>query len=114
MKIYISIIATVLALSQACKTKQQAGITPAGAAQTTEAPKTMGKVSHQYRESGCATVIIVQNGEEPLTLIPKEPLPAVLDVDGMKITFDYRLLRMPNPKGCATGIPAEITNVSKK
>lgn len=114
MKIYILIIASVLAFSQGCKTKQKAATTPAITGQSIEAPKTTGKVSHQYRESGCATVIIVQKGEKSLTLIPKDALPAAIDVDGLQITFDYRLLRMPNPKGCTAGIPAELTNVSKK
>ena len=73
-----------------------------------------GKVSHKYRSTGCATVVMVMKDGEELTLIPKDKLPAELDVDGLEIRFNYRTLRMPNPEGCNTGMPAEITDVSKK
>lgn len=74
---------------------------------------TRGKVSHQFRKSGCATVIIVKgnNGEEELVLIPKDALKKEIDMDGMIIYFNYHPLKMPNPPGCVKGMPAEITDV---
>jgi len=72
-----------------------------------------GVVSHEYRASGCKTVIIV-DGDERVTIIPVEGLPASMDVDGTKITFDYTTLRMPQPEGCNTGLPASLSNVSLK
>ena len=78
--------------------------------------KTFGTVSFQYKSAGCTAVIIVPTeiATQPLILIPKDALPAEFDKDGVEIYFDYRPLKMPNPKGCATGIPAELTNISKK
>jgi hypothetical protein len=114
MRIVIFILAITLAFSQGCKTKQRSETVNKTTQPVSVTPKTEGKVSHQYRSAGCATVILVKNGGETLTLIPKDDLSAGFDVDGMGITFDYRLLRMPNPKGCTVGIPAEITNISKK
>ena len=77
---------------------------------------TIGKVSHQYRKSGCATVILVklENEDILLTLIPRDTLLPMFDVDGQEIMFNYRKLKMPNPRGCAVGIPAEVKDISKK
>lgn len=72
---------------------------------------TKGYVSHQYRETGCATVVIIP-GDEEATLIPVKGLPADFDVDGKQLLFDYTLLRMPQPEGCSKGIPAELFNIS--
>ncbi len=80
---------------------------------TDRTDRTAGKVSHQYRSSGCPTVIIV-SGENPMVLIPKDNLGSQFDVDGLEVLFHYHPLRMPQPQGCATGIPAEITDVAKK
>jgi hypothetical protein len=77
-------------------------------------PKTLGKVSHQFRGEGCFTVIIIKQPGNDIILIPKNPLPKKFDKNGLEIKFEYRLLRMPNPKGCEKGRPAEITNISKK
>jgi hypothetical protein len=74
----------------------------------------MGKVSHKYRAGGCSTVIVfIKDGTE-MTLIPKDKLAAEFDVDGQAIMFNYRPLKMPNPAGCTVGMPAEITDLSKK
>jgi hypothetical protein len=78
-----------------------------------DSSKTTGKVSHAYKKSGCSTVIVVDS-QPCLILIPKAKLPKALDKDGMLISFNYRKLKMPNPKGCVKGIPAEISNASKK
>lgn len=113
-------IAIIMSVMIACKTKEKAASTASAAPQTvtadSSAPKTTGKVSHQYKDTGCATVVIVKlAGEEnPMTLIPKDKLPDNMDVDGKEIMFDYRPLKMPNPKGCTIGIPAELTNLKAK
>jgi hypothetical protein len=73
----------------------------------------VGRVSHKYREGGCATVIIIPGEGSEITLIPKDKLRADIDMDGQLIKFDYRALKMPQPAGCTVGIPAEITNINK-
>jgi hypothetical protein len=81
---------------------------------TTASNKTSGKVSHQYRNTGCNTVIVVANSEGDITLIPKDKLEAKFDKDGLNIYFNYQTLRMPQPQGCNVGMPAEITDISLK
>lgn len=87
----------------------------------TEAPvnienKTLGKVSHKYKATGCNTVIEVKLEAEGeiQTLIPKDKLAAAFDVDGTEIYFNFLLLRMPQPAGCSVGQPADITDIVKK
>jgi hypothetical protein len=75
---------------------------------------TIGKVSHKFRATGCATVIVIDQDGNELVLIPKDKLAKDLDVDGLQISFNYRTLKMPQPAGCSKGIPAEITEISKK
>lgn len=76
---------------------------------------TLGKVSFKYKEGGCTSVIIMkgEDGAESV-LIPKDKLDSKFDKDGLEIYFDYAALRMPNPAGCVTGRPAEISNLSIK
>jgi hypothetical protein len=71
-----------------------------------------GKVSHKYHSTGCPSVIIFtgEDGHE-MTLIPKDALNKDIDMDGQTISFDYHVLKMPQPAGCTTGVPAEITNI---
>jgi hypothetical protein len=78
--------------------------------------KTLGMVSHKYKATGCNTVIEVKlpTDGEIQTLIPKDKLPADVDVEGTLIYFNYLLLRMPQPAGCSTGQPASITDIEKK
>lgn len=78
--------------------------------------KTLGRVSHQYRNSGCATVIevILADSNEIQTLIPKDKLAQDIDVDNMMIYFTFHTLRMPQPEGCSVGQPAEINDIVKK
>lgn len=78
------------------------------------AGNTTGKVSHKYRPDGCATVIIFMQDGTETTLIPSQKLAAEYDVDGQEIMFNYRTLKMHNPEGCNVGMPAEITDLSKK
>jgi len=77
--------------------------------------KTEGIVTHQYKSSGCETIIMCKptNGNDTLFLIPMTPLEK-FDVDGLKIFFNYRILRVHYPKGCKQGIPAQISNIEKK
>jgi uncharacterized protein YceK len=82
--------------------------------QPVKTDKTQGTVSHQFKETGCPSVIIVHNTDGELILIPKDNLPVEFDVDGQVIYFTYRLLKMPNPQGCNKGMPAELVDITKK
>ena len=75
----------------------------------------VGKVSHQYKSTGCETVVIIAAHDDvaEMTLIPKDKLSKDVDMDGQLIRFDYHALKMPQPAGCTTGVPAEITNITK-
>jgi len=74
---------------------------------------TIGKVSFKYKDGGCSPIILITNEDGSETaLIPKDKLAPEFDKDGLMINFDYNALRMPQPAGCLTGIPAEITNIS--
>ena len=112
----------ICVVSCSCKTKEKSvktSSTTTTVSTTTTAPTvakgtTLGKVSHQYRATGCATVIIVTKPGVITTLIPKDTLSSAFDVDGLEIYFNYRPLKMPNPAGCTVGIPALISDISKK
>ena len=80
---------------------------------STDTVKTVGKVSHKFKKAGCATVIILQS-DPKVILIPRENLPKSFDKNGLKISFHYRRLRIPNPLGCVKGVPADITNVARQ
>lgn len=123
MKKYIVLIVVGVMAISACKSKKAATATAATTTTTSTATAvpastalglTVGKVSHKYRATGCATVIVFSKDGNEMTLIPKDKLPAALDVDGLEINFNYHLLKMPNPEGCTAGVPAEITDISKK
>lgn len=118
MKTYIVVLTICLAIVISCKSKKEASASNPVTATEQPAAKgnTSGKVSHQYKATGCATVVLVklEGQENPLTLIPKDILPAAFDVDGLEILFNYRTLKMPQPAGCNVGIPAELTEISKK
>jgi hypothetical protein len=132
MRSIIILLAVFVSVTTGCKTKKKAAVsstqasTPgnpdtAVAVQTNTTASSgvqgvhAGKVSHKYRASGCETVIVIQpvEGTEEITLIPKDKLNKDIDVDGQTITFDYQPLKIPQPAGCATGLPAEITNITK-
>ena len=118
MRNHILIIAIIFSIAIGCKSKKSTNAVPANTAteQTPKPAKTLGKVSHQFRATGCATVIVVTRTgqEEPLILIPKDSLPSELDVDGKEIYFNYRTLKIHQPQGCSKGIPAEVTGVERK
>lgn len=102
MKSYLIIFTIVATIITSCKTKETTTSSVMG--------KTSGKVSHEYKAGGCSAVIVTNDG---VTLIPKDDLQKEFDVDGLNVTFDYITLKMPQPAGCTTGIPAEITNLGK-
>jgi thioredoxin-related protein len=110
----ITVLILVVALSAgACRMGQKATKNTSASTDKKEQMdnKSIGKVSHQYKATGCATVVIINKDGETITLIPKDMLDAKLDVDGLEITFNYRPLKMPNPAGCTAGFPAELTNI---
>lgn len=73
--------------------------------------KTKGKVTHQYKTTGCATIIICEaKNSDTLFLIPATPI-TDFDKDGLEILFNYRIVKIHNPKGCSKGIPAQITDI---
>jgi hypothetical protein len=76
--------------------------------------KYIGSVSHQYKDKGCKTVVIIkrENQDNPLILIPMNDFPLGFDKDKMKISFDYLPLKVKNPEGCNLGIPIEIRNIA--
>jgi hypothetical protein len=107
---------TIILLStaiMACKAHKDAGVTSSGT-QTKVVGSTTGTVSHKFKATGCETVILVKQNDAEMTLIPKDKLDASFDQDGLVILFNYRTLKMPNPAGCNEGMPAEITDISKK
>ena len=133
-KIMKSIIMLVAVLSMSvvsCKTKKAASAsatTSTTSTSTTTASTTantsatgdnqganVGKISHQYKSTGCETVIVIAAHDDvaEMTLIPKDKLSKDVDMDGQLIRFDYHALKMPQPAGCTVGVPAEITNITK-
>jgi hypothetical protein len=117
MRTFVYFTAIIVAFSISCKTKKAGTDVNNSSNQTIQSSKTAGTVSHQYSEGGCAVVIIVktEEGQDPLTLIPAgTSIPSEFDKDGLVIYFNYRLLKMPNPAGCVVGLPAEVTDISKK
>ena len=77
--------------------------------------KTLGKVSHKYKASGCSSVIEVKlEGDEIQTLIPKDKLAKEFDIEGTVLYFNFLVLRMPQPTGCSVGQPAEINDIVMK
>lgn len=97
-----------------CHSRQKDIVSSPKDEQPVVASKTSGMVSHQFRVTGCATVIVVAGTTPPLILIPKNKLPDNMDVDGLEISFNYRKLKMPQPVGCSKGIPAELNDIKKK
>jgi len=116
MKRFIFILVVVCIFMGGCCAKRKVVKTDTTAAVITHGA-TLGKVSHQYRATGCATVIVCDGSYDlnvHATLIPRDTLAKDFDVDGLEIYFDYRPLKMKNPAGCTVGIPALISNISKK
>lgn len=119
MRFFLVITTLIFVFSYSCKTKHKSEVSGKDKERIeTDAndTRTIGKVSHQYRSGGCATVITIKEADKEniITLIPSMPLAKEFDVDGLTIKFNYQPLKMRNPDGCSVGIPAEITNISKK
>jgi len=114
MKLTFFILVICILSFAACKLKQKSVPSNPSIEQSSARPKTSGKVSHQYRATGCATVIIVGDAENSLILIPKDKLPIDMDIDGLSILFNYRTLKIKQPAGCSDGIPAELRDITKK
>jgi hypothetical protein len=125
MKRIILVLAFFTMLSAACKVKatKESSIKNKTATQESSLKaqemlnnenKTLGKVSHKYKATGCSVVIEINSDGEIQTLIPKDKLAAEFDVDGVEIYFNFHVLRMPQPAGCTVGQPAEITDINLK
>lgn len=110
-KLLLVFLSLSLSLAYSCKSKKSMSN---DSKSTTKGANT-GVVSFKYKADGCTSVILIkaEDGSESV-LIPKDKLDDKFDKDGLEIYFDYAVLRMPNPKGCNTGRPAEITNISIK
>ena len=93
-----------------CKTKQVNDTPPTSNAEN--GIKATGKVSHQYKSAGCETVIVCKKAQDTLLLIPMNPLEK-FDKDGTEISFNYRILKVHNPKGCK-GIPVQVSNIKEE
>jgi hypothetical protein len=104
----------LLIFTFSCKTKQVGLQNTQTTDVKTSDPKTLGKVSHEFKATGCGTIVIIKDKENQTILIPKDALPEEFDKDGLQIYFEYRLLKMKNPSGCGKGIPADLSNISKK
>jgi hypothetical protein len=111
MRNSIVFLAIIIVFSMGCKTQKSCCSKDDG---SQAVASTKGTVSHQFRAGGCATVIMVDKEEgatDQVILIPKDPLPSKFDKDGLKVKFNYHPLKMPNPEGCTSGFPAEITDL---
>ncbi len=112
MKLITVFIFFVFLSLSACKSARESQVV--GQAGPAPLSLSSGRVSHQYRATGCLTVILVDKPGEAHVLIPREQLASKYDKDGLELNFNYHLLKMPNPKGCEVGIPAELSNISIK
>lgn len=97
----------------ACKSKKDTASKTNETEQATNTVKGEGKVTHQFKSTGCGPVIICKKENDTLYLIPVNPLDK-FDVDGLEIVFNYRIVRVHNPKGCHKGIPAQVSNIKAK
>jgi hypothetical protein len=98
----------------ACKSKQTTTVTLTPDNPAANPIQKQGIVTHQYKLQGCETVIIcAAANSDTMFLIPATPLQN-FDVDGLKISFTYHIVRIHNPQGCHKGIPAQISNIKKQ
>jgi hypothetical protein len=76
-------------------------------------PSAEGVVSHKYKE--CGTVILVYNkhANDTIVLIPMGSSLGEFDVEGKKISFNYRNLMIKNPEGCMHGGPVILSNIKE-
>ncbi len=107
MKTYFIFI-TLIVLS--CKPKEHTVATSTNEAPVVES-KTLGKVSHQFHDKGCSTVIIVLKESKEIILEPVSKLEKDIDIDGLAIKFNYHPSRKLQTKGCVNGMPAMISEI---
>lgn len=72
----------------------------------------LGYVSHQFRITGCNTVIVIPTNDDTSYIIPYPSLAEEFNIDGQYYYFNYRPLKVANPDGCFQGIPAEVYDLS--
>ena len=74
-----------------------------------------GKISHKYVSNGCSPIIISYKNpmHDTLTLIPLNSLKE-MDKDGKEVLFNFKTLKVHQPKGCGDGIPVYITAIRAK
>lgn len=74
-----------------------------------------GKISHKYISNGCSPIIISYKNpmHDTLTLIPMNSLNEI-DKDGKEVLFNFKTLKVHQPKGCGNGIPVYITTIRAK
>lgn len=97
------------------KTKDPIAIETASA--TDDPSFTYGKVTRLINANPCTSIIVLNkdvSSTNELILLPKDPLPEELNKEGAEIKFHYRPLKIKNPEGCLKGIPAAITEVSRR
>jgi len=112
--IYYLLLAPCFLVLASCKAKQANATQPTDTNQPTNTLKTSGIVSHQYRPSGCQTIMLCKREVEKdtLFLIPMTSL-GEFDKAGLEISFSYRILRVHNPKGCK-GTPVQVSDIKAK
>ncbi len=121
----IIILSAIFLISSCCHTRKTTKVAEAAVVEeavvVTEEPlvenpvflgTNLGYVSHQFRLTGCKSVIAIPTNEDTSYIIPVPELEESLDIDGQYYHFNYRPLKIKNPDGCMTGIPAEVYDIS--
>jgi len=114
-KVIFLILIGFICLCNSCKSHQKSEVVNSINLDLAD-KRTIGYISHKYKADGCGSVIIISdlNYQPEVVIIPKDPLPKEIDKEGVKIKFNYRKLKMPNPNGCNIGGMAEISEISIK
>jgi hypothetical protein len=108
------LILVVSFMLHSCKSQQTNTAKTTDTSQPANTTKFVGIVSHQYKSSGCGTIVLYKREieKDTLFLIPMTSL-GEFDKDGLEISFNYRMLRVHNPKGCK-GIPVQLSDIKVK
>ena len=118
IKFQIRLLVICNLLFVSCKSKQfnstQVIEKPDISNQPSNSLKAIGIVSYQYKSSGCGTLILCKREieKDTLFLIPMASI-GEYDKDGLEIFFNYRILRIHNPKGCK-GTPVQVSDIKVK
>lgn len=115
MKPLFQLLMAYLSITACCAVKDSSNLSSTNNS-SNNLGLTLGKVSHQYRNTGCSTVVIINSKkiEDQIVLIPLDTLSSEFDVDGLEIYFNYHPLKRMNPAGCSVGAPAKLSDISKK